>query len=581
MQAPKRSARNIEPGARPGRFDIAALRETVGDKTFARGSAYQADGRVEIMTIGEARVVARVDGTEIYRCELTGRGKSFSGDCTCQAFADRGFCKHLTAVALTVNDLEPGELRQASNRLGKIRDHLRAKGIDRLVEMVIGLAERDPKLLEELQLSAALDTADDATLSAQLKRAITDATRVRGYIEYRDMRDWARQIDGALDRVSVLLEGGRALLVLELLDHFFARMDEALTKVDDSDGGGGACYARACGIHLAACEQVKPDPIELARALFAREVNSDWDFFFGASETYADILGTAGLAEYRRLATEAWQQVKSRRGRRTEVRPGGEYALRAMMERFAERDDDVDAIIAIRASDLSSAYHYLGVAQLCLDKGREQEALKWAEEGLWKFEDESDQHLVLFACNLLQRSGRNEDANERLWKLFSREPSVELYLRLKSATGDGKAKIRVRDKAIAALSAQADESRAQSEWSVFGAAEILVRVLMAEGLLTDAWAAIGKHGCREILMEELAKASEADLPAEALKAYAELVERKVRMGGQGNYSDAHAMIKRMRRLEGAAQHSAYLSDLMSRHRAKRNFIKLLTSKKTS
>ncbi|WP_375785758.1 SWIM zinc finger domain-containing protein [Bradyrhizobium sp. Pha-3] len=566
---------------RTDRFDLAALREVAGDKTFARGSAYQADRRVEIITIDEARVVARVAGTEIYRCELTGQGEIFSGACTCQAFADRGFCKHLTAVALTVNNLEPDELGQASNRLGKIRDHLRAKGIDRLVEMIIGLAERAPKLLEELELSAALDSADDATLSAQLKRAITDATRVRGYIEYRDMRDWVRHIDGALDRISVLLGGGRALLVLELLDHFFGRMDEALTKVDDSDGGGGACYARACEIHLAACEQAKPDSIELARVLFARELNSDRDFFFGASETYADVLGTAGLAEYRRLATEAWQKTRSRRGRRTEIRTGGEYALRAMMERFAERDGDVDAGIAIRASDLSTAHDYLGVAQLCLDNGREQEALKWAEEGLWKFEDEPDQRLVLFTCGLLQRSGRNEDANERLWKLFSREPSVELYLRLKSDAGAGNAQILVRDKAIAALSVRAGKSGSQSEWSVFGAAEVLVRVLMAEGLLADAWAAADKHGCREILMEELARASEADLPAEALKAYAELVERKVRLGGQGNYSDAHAMIKRMRRLDGAIQHSAYLADLMTRHKAKRNFIKLLTSKKVS
>ncbi|WLA48142.1 acyltransferase [Bradyrhizobium elkanii] len=484
-------------------------------------------------------------------------------------------------MALTVNDLELGEPGQASNRLGKIRDHLRAKGVDRLVEMVIGLAERDPKLLEELQLSVALDTADDATLSAQLKRAITDATRVRGYIEYRDMRDWARQIDGTLNRISVLLEGGRASLVLELLDHLFARMDEALTKVDDSDGGGGACYARACEIHLTACQQVKPDPIELARALFAREVNSEWEFFFGASETYADVLGAAGLAEYRRLAAEGWQKLKSRRGRRTEDQPVEGYALRALMERFAERDGDVDGIIAIRASDLSTAYHYLDVAQLCLDKGREQEALKWAEEGLWKFEDEPDQNLVLLTCDLLQRNGRNEDANELLWKLFSREPSVELYLRLKSAAGDDNAQILVRDKAVAGLSVRAGRSGLQSEWDVFGAAEVLVRVLIAEGLLADAWAAAGKHGCREVLMEELAKASEADLPAEALKAYADLVERKVRMGGQGNYSDAHAMIKRMRRLEGATQHSAYLSDLMTRHKAKRNFIKLLTSKKTS
>ena len=578
VQARKRSASDIEAVVRPGRFDIAALREIAGDKTFARGCAYQADGRVEIVTIGDVRVIARVAGTEIYRCELTGRGKNFSGDCTCQAFADRDFCKHLTAVALAVNNLEPGALEQASSRLGKIRDHLRAKGIDRLVEMVLELAERDSKLLGELELSAALDTTDDATLTMQLKKAITDATRVRGTIEYRDMRDWARRIDGVLDRISILLEGGRTQLVLELLEHFFARMDEALTKVDDSDGGGGACYARACEIHLAACEQARPDPIELARALFTREVNSDWEFFFGASDTYADALGATGLAEYRRLASEAWQKVKSGRRKRSEDRPAGEYTLRAMMERFAERDDDVDAIIAIRANDLSSAYDYLGVAQVCLDNGREQEALKWAEEGLWKFEDDLDQSLVIFTCDLLQRSGRNEDANELLWKLFNSKPSLELYQRLKSGAGDRKAEILVRDNAVTALSVRAEKSGPHSEWNLFGAAEVLVRVLMAEGLLADAWAVVSKHGCREILMEELAEASETDFPAEALKAYTQLVERKVRMGGQGNYSAAHAMIKRMRRLDGAAQHSAYLADLTTRHKAKRNFIKLLTSK---
>jgi hypothetical protein len=62
---------------------------------------------------------------------------------------------------------------------------------------------------------------------------------------------------------------------------------------------------KACEIHLAACHQAKPDPIELARVLFARELDSDWDFFHGASEAYEDILGDAGLAEYRRLASEA------------------------------------------------------------------------------------------------------------------------------------------------------------------------------------------------------------------------------------------------------------------------------------
>ncbi|MFB9262324.1 SWIM zinc finger domain-containing protein [Bradyrhizobium erythrophlei] len=585
-QASKRDTQDIEAAARPARFDVAVLRDIAGEKAFNRGSAYQADGRVEIMTIDEARVVARVVGTESYRCELTGRGRSFSGNCSCRAFDDWGFCKHLVATALAVNCLKPDALEQTANRLDKIRDHLRARGVEQLTTMILKLAERDSALFEELALSTALETTDDPTLLAQFKKAITDATRVRGYIEYRDMRDWAQGIERVLDRLSILLESGRASLVLQLLDHFFARMDDALAKVDDSDGGAGACYAKACGIHLAACQKAKPDPVDLARTLFAREVDSDWEFFFGASETYAEVLGKAGLAEYRSLATEAWKKAKSKRGKKADDRPGDGFALRAMMERFAEREDDIDGIIAVRSGDLSSAYDYLGIAQVCLDNGREQEALKWAEEGLWKFEDSPDQRLVLFACDLYQRKGRNENATELLWRTFAREPRIGLYERLKSTAGaDRMFGIAVRDRAIALLREQAAKSRPQGRWPLSSeTADVLIRLLLTEGLVADAWAAVGNHGCREGLMEELARASESDHPDEALKAYAQLVERRVRTGGQANYEAAYGMIERMRglreRLDESTQHAAYLADLKDRHKARRNFIKLLMSSGT-
>jgi uncharacterized Zn finger protein len=104
---------------------------------------------------------------------------------------------------------------------------------------------------------------------------------------------------------------------------------------------------------------------------------------------------------------------------------------------------------------------------------------------------------------------------------------------------------------------------------------------MAEGLLSEAWAVVNDHGCNEYLLGELAEASEQSHPAEVLKVYSDRVERMVRLGGSGNYELACRMLERMQRLrEGmgeAKQHKAYLYDLMSRHKAKRNFMKLLTA----
>jgi uncharacterized Zn finger protein len=582
---PNQPVNRIETAAASHRFDVAALRDAAGDKVFARGAAYHEGGHVEIVTFDSARIVARVAGSEVYRCELVGAGKKFSGECSCRAFDEWGFCKHLVATALTANSLGSGALEQASSRFAKIREHLRAKGIEGLVEMVVGLAERDASLLKELELSAAAATADDKTLLAQFKKAITDATRTHGYIEYREMRGWTQGIESVLNRIAGLVEGGRAALVLHLLDHFFARMDEALNNIDDSDGGGGGVCAKAREIHLAACRQAKPDPVALARALFAREVESDWEFFHGASEAYADVLGDVGLAEYLKLANKAWQKIKPLRVTGRQARDdqfGARYALAAILERFAEREGDVDGVIAIRARDLSTAYDYLGIAQLCLDHAREAEALKWAEEGLWQFEDNPDERLIIFVADLYRQIGRKEDADQLLWRTFEQRPRIELYDRLKAAAGTDRTLVEdVRNRALGWLRAQMEKPTARSVMRWSSPTGLFVQLAMAEGLLTDAWMVVNAHGCSEALIDELAEASEQSHPAEALKIYTNRVERMVGVGGQSNYENAHQIIGRMRRLRKAlgetTQHAAYLEDLKNRHRAKRNFMRLLAA----
>src|SRR6267378_3310618 len=152
MTTKPKHAASTETAAGSDRFDVAALRELAGEKVFVRGVAYHEDGHVEIVTLDEARVLASVEGSEVYRCELVGSGTAFSGMCSCRAFDDWGFCKHLLATALAANCLGPEELEQAAGRAAKIREHLRAKGVEKLVEMIIGIAARDPSLQENWSL---------------------------------------------------------------------------------------------------------------------------------------------------------------------------------------------------------------------------------------------------------------------------------------------------------------------------------------------------------------------------------------------------------------------------------------------
>ncbi len=532
------------------RFDVDALRDLAGETAFTRGEAYHRDGRVVILRIEPGRVVAQVGGTEDYRTELVGRGEQIGGECTCRAFEDRGFCKHMVAVGLAANAAGAagdGEGQgEGAGALGRIRAHLQARGVGALVEMILGLAERDTALFRKLDMAASLAHADDKTLEARLRKAIDDATRTRDYVDYRQAAGWAADVDEVLDAVADLVPAGRAGLALKLAQRAIDRIERAVESIDDSDGNCGALMHHAGEIHLAAARAAPPEPVQFARDLFAREMASNFETFSGAAALYADVIGEKGLVEYRRLAIEAWEKLPSRSGAMRAAHDefsGDYYRLEGILDFFAERDGDVDARIALRAKDLSSPWKYLELAQFCLAQGRAADALRRAEEGLWVFEDDRpDERLVLFAADLLSKAGRDGDAQAHLQRAFEKAPSLELYIRLRKLGGEA-----ARERAIKFLEA-GPAKQMRTRWH--SAADILVRVLMHETMFDAAWAAVRKHQASMDMKETLAGASEATHPREALEVYAERVHQLAEAGGNPAYAEATALIAPHGRLAG-------------------------------
>src|SRR5216683_7847295 len=126
------------------RFDVSALRKLAGGKVFERGKDYHADGQVEILSLEPDRVLAQVAGTDDYRTVLTGRGRKIGGECSCPAFEDWGFCKHMVAAALAANAAGSDAEIEGVGALARIRGHLKKKSVDALIEMIMSLAEWDP-----------------------------------------------------------------------------------------------------------------------------------------------------------------------------------------------------------------------------------------------------------------------------------------------------------------------------------------------------------------------------------------------------------------------------------------------------
>jgi len=557
----------MNPKPRP-RFDIEALRDLAGEKVFARGEAYYRNGHVEILALEPGRVLAQVVGTEEYRTKLSGRHKSIGGECSCPAFEDWGFCKHMVATALAAN--AAGDGAEAEGAFSRIRAHLKEKTVDALVEMILDVAERDPALFRKLDMAAAAMSADDEELEARLRKAIDGATRTGGFVAYDEAAGWASDVDAALDAIADLPSAGRAGIALKLAERAIDRIERAIADIDDSDGHCGGLLERARAIHLAAARVSPPDPVPFARNLFARETEGEYNTFCGAVALYAEVLGEEGLAEYRRLAAAAWEKLPPRTGTAKEFEDyiGEYFSLMEILDFFAERDGDVETRVALRTKDLSSPWKYLQLAEFCLAQGREEEALSRAEEGLWVFEDDQpDERLVSFVVDLLLKAGRKGDAEAHLQRAFEKLLSLKLYIRLRKLGGKA-----VRERTIEFLEARlAKEAGTGWRWP----AELLIYVLMHEKLFDAAWAAVRKHGSSMGVKQELARASAATHPGEALAVYAECVDQLARSGGNRAYEEAAELVARMATLQTASEQKAYVMALRERFGRKRNFMKLL------
>jgi uncharacterized Zn finger protein len=535
--------------------DMSRIREILSDKrleraagpgAFARGRAYHAQGRVDLLSLDRDQALARVLGAETYRVRLHWRGDLAAGSCDCPAFDSTDFCKHMVALAITARERIDDEA--TIDRRARLADHLRRQGLEAAIARLLSLAEQNPDLWAEIEADARDAAEDDPALVRRYRAEIDSACQISGSLGYYAVGTYADGLSALLDRLETLNAKGRAAAVAALMVHFLESMQEVFEAIDDSEGEVTAAVQRAVEIHVAACRETKPDPADLAQWLFEQEVDSEWPAFEDLRIAYAEVLGEAGMAEYRRLANESWAAVATRDR-------AGQYVLRAILDDLAREDGDLDARIALRSADLSGPYAYLEIIQICMEAERQDLALKWARDALWVFEDAPNARLVSVAAQLEAGTGRSTEALAILWRAFERSPDLALLADLKRLSPTD-----VVDRAAEIL-------EAGTHWAM------LLELLLAEGRLDAAWATTGRHPIADWRLKALADASHQTHRQEAQAVYERLAESNVRLANAGAYDTAIKLIRlRGQVCDDPASQAAYVADLALRHKAKRTFI---------
>jgi uncharacterized Zn finger protein len=562
----------------------AALEDLAGAAAFQRGEAYFSAGAVTRLSAADDKITARVEGTENYRVELGDDGGDLAFACTCPRAAEGYFCKHCVAVGLawlTGNAAAPeaSGKRERRDPWRDIQAYLRAQAPETLIAQLLDVAQRDDRLYQSLLLKAEQTGGGD--VATAFRRALDDATRIHGFVDWREVSTFAGNLDQVVDSLAELLEPDTAAMLVELAEYAIERVENALEEVDDSNGEIGGIGCRLGELHLQACAMARPEPADLAERLFRLETSLPFGLCSFDAATYRDALGTEGLSRYRELAEAEWRQLKPRDAK------GGYDSRRVqitrIMECLAKVNGDVDELVAIKSQDLSSGYCYLDIAEICAAAQRPDQALAWAERGLQAFPERPDNRLRDFLVAAYLARQRNDEALQLTWVQFEERPSLEEYKKLHAVADRLGLWPAQRSRALAWLAEViARAAGATSRWQPQPAAPDFSRrmdIALWEQDLDAAWSVAQEGVCDRRLLIALAGQLAATRPIDAVSLYRRVVPPIIEQTNNSAYDEAIKLIRQvgglMNALDQSRQFGDYLAELRVQFKPKRNFIKLL------
>ena len=301
-----------------------------------------------------------------------------------------------------------------------------------------------------------------------------------------------------------------------------------------------------------------------------------WAFSTTPSNTYAEVLGprghggvapAAGRGSGRSLPAlapadaggDAAQPIDHRR-----------FQLQALMERLAGSEGDIDALMAVKQRDLSSAHDFLVPGRICTTPpGRPEEAF-WAERGCSAFPEAGASGCGISSSDAITARPPRGSGGVALGGVCA-VGDLEEYRKLKvhaaqGGGGDGRSGGNGRS-SICANERRPRAARAADR-------SPLVEILLADGADDEAWTEAKAGGCRPDLWLRLAARREtpsrrcaARLPGAARTDHR--TRRSARLPGSGQLlTRIRALLERLGR---ADEFGPYRAEVRAAHRQKRSF----------
>jgi uncharacterized Zn finger protein len=438
----------------------AALIHASSPKIFERGNTYAASGAVSVR--GEegdprAAIHAEVAGTQTYTTSVWIEGGDVAGSCDCPNGAGGWFCKHQVAVALiwrnrlsgveTIVDEAARKKVQASakrartikSQRGALQEFLSLQPATTLAEKLIDLADNYHEIERELQQWQKLSQ----TQPQDLKPLVSEILRIgQRFLSLPEAYAYIRRAAAVLP----VLQGARerdAEFAVALSLHALRRSWVAIMHADDSNGEIGDLVRAIAAEWVAALQGAGAQPAAFGDTYLRVQLEDPFGCF--DQQAAEEAMGIAALNRYRSALAEQWRQAKdavlAKRARRAGAfaarKPGAAdwlqrdesemrlWTLEHLHLAQLERVGDVDGAISVLREDLSEPSRFRAVTRFLEKHNRLREAFANAERSCKAFPEDWCLQDDLLRC--YERDGWTTEAYALRRRQFEAEPSVERY----------------------------------------------------------------------------------------------------------------------------------------------------------
>ncbi len=554
------------------------LKRLAGSGAFFRGyDYYKQDPQLDYEVSG-TKVLANISGTQSYRQQLTFARQGLDGHCSCPASENIDFCKHCVALALAVRE------REASPEIKKVRLSARQQEQQDLKQY---LAEIDREVLEASLLELIND--DKARLtswsmrahaslnpldSKYLKKKITQAFPINKHLHrHNQVSKYFTTAESVIELLAQHSEKLDAKELEDLTDYALARLDKALMTIDDSGGYRFPIVDMLHQLYVNAIEKQKLDLPDLVSFLL-EQLDQDNDSSPSIPVAYEDLLGEQGMQLFFDELYKRWQALPAPASDEQWSLDNPYNHQLFLLKNYAKQTKNHALLIELQQRSSRSTRDLLNLTEMLIDNEQWQRASETFERAKSSKETHYFRaQLLNCELKLLAHNKAFETAFSLINQAFDKQPTFALYKQCFEFAKEHGIRFDPQSEIDHLTEQMHNDPLNQFTFS---------RLILEIHFYHEHYSQILDIEAQDKLPKEFLERlihAHPNAPEITLPLYEKLVDSLVRFADNEHYRQAVLALicAQKEALKPACQweFEALITRLRARHKAKRNFIKLL------